>query len=162
MIAISPLSWSGLGSPCTDSAQIQSKCTSSSMSVLSLQRSILQTHTDTHKNGHPGYNSKHLYTKNMLFSVLLNPIWWHGAWTVVFRIPPVPLRAGPLPKSAQGETWNIWMRAGRHFSAVTLLHFPPGAIAAAHFHSWITKAVKKKVDDYYYPRWCLLFLMRGR
>lgn len=45
---------------------------------------------DTHRHkqlGHLGFNSKHLYTKNVSSSVLLNKVWWHGAWTVCLGSP---------------------------------------------------------------------------
>lgn len=63
----SPLSWFGLECPCTGSAKSQSKCTSSSMSVLSLPLSILHTQEKWTA-------WIEIQTKSMTFIGLLNPI----------------------------------------------------------------------------------------
>lgn len=147
----SPLSWFGLEWPCTDSAKSQSKYTSSSMSVLTLPLSILQTKKKKKENRNTAwFKNQKGYTESMVFIVLLT-------------------RSGDmnflrfLSKERARETWNIWMQAGRQFSAVTRLHSPLGPYLQHTFTAPWWQRWLGEVDYYCYPcSRCLLFLMRER
>lgn len=138
--------------PCTNSANIHRKCISSSRSVFSLPLSILQTRKEDNMDSNPNT----LLRKHNIHSPLKRDL---VTWTLVTQCKLLCPRACRSSKERAGETWNIWMQARRHSSAVTQLHSPLGPYLQQTFTPWS----QRFWDDYCYACLrCLLSLMKDR